>query len=173
MPQYTLQTPRLLLRPFSSADSTDLFEFLSDRDTCYDDGGYEPFAAMDEKYQKLMDKFAEDEGRWMIVLRDSGKVIGTIHLMEAERAVPAVELGYVINPHFRCQGYATEALHCVIEDCFANGTQMLVASAYPYNQPSIHLLEKLGFAQEGITHKAMKHPIYGVIDSFNFYLESK
>ena len=51
MPQYTLQTPRLLLRPFSSADSTDLFEFLSDRDTCYDDGGYEPFAAMDEKYQ--------------------------------------------------------------------------------------------------------------------------
>lgn len=171
--EHTLHTERLVLRPFKATDSADLFEFLSDRETCYDDGGYEPFSAMDEKYQQLMEKFAADTGRWMIVLRGSGKVIGTIHLMEADRAVPAIELGYVINPHFRRQGYATEALRCVIDDCFAQGAQMLVATAYPYNQPSIHLLEKLGFQKEGVTHKAMHHPVHQIVDSENFYLEAR
>ena len=45
----TLTTPRLVLCPFSIQDADDLFPMLSDRDTCYDDGGYEPFSR-DEKY---------------------------------------------------------------------------------------------------------------------------
>lgn len=172
----TLTTPRLVLCPFSIQDADDLFPMLSDRDTCYDDGGYQPFVR-DEKYTKLMETFAAQEGRYVIHLANSdktpGKAIGMIHLMDNDRAVPSYEIGYVLNKDYRCRGYASEAVNAVIDFCFANGIEMITASAGSFNQISQQMLLKLGFKQEGISHKAEKHPIHGIVDSINFYLIKK
>lgn len=104
----TLTTPRLVLCPFSIQDADDLFPMLSDRDTCYDDGGYEPFSR-DKKYTKLMETFAAQEGRYVIHLANSdktpGKAIGMIHLMDNDRAVPSYEIGYVLNKDYRRRGF--------------------------------------------------------------------
>lgn len=172
----TLTTPRLVLCPFSIQDADDLFPMLSDRDTCYDDGGYQPFVR-DEKYTKLMETFAAQEGRYVIHLANSdktpGKAIGMIHLMDNDRAVPSYEIGYVLNKDYRRRGYASEAVNAVIDFCFANGIEMITASAGSFNQISQQMLFKLGFKQEGISHKADKHPIHGIVDSINFYLMKK
>lgn len=172
----TLTTPRLVLCPFSIQDADDLFPMLSDRDTCYDDGGYEPFSR-DKKYTKLMETFAAQEGRYVIHLANSdktpGKAIGMIHLMDNDRAVPSYEIGYVLNKDYRRRGYASEAVNAVIDFCFANGIEMITASAGSFNQISQQMLLKLGFEQEGVSHKAEKHPIHGIVDSINFYLMKK
>ena len=96
-----------------------------------------------------------------------------IHLMDNDRAVPSYEIGYVLNKDYRRRGYASEAVNAIIDFCFANGIEMITASAGSFNQISQQMLLKLGFEQEGISHKAEKHPIHGIVDSINFYLMKK
>lgn len=169
-----LETPRLLLRPFLPRDAADCFAFLSDRETCYLDGGYEPFSEMDGEYDLLMQKFSGQEGRYMIVLKEEDRVIGTLHIFPDERrAVKAMELGYVISPFYRRRGYAREAASAVIGALFRSGVQLITAGAAAPNLPSQALLRKLGFTHEGRLHQGFSIPGVGVVDLESFYLERK
>ena len=168
-----LETERLHLRPFRSADAEDLFEILRDRQTCYDDGGYEPYLELNDDFRKLTRELSEDADRCAIELKENGKMIGLIHLMPVrERAVSCCEIGYIVHPDFRRRGYASEAAEVVIRECFQLGRfEMFVASIYQENEKSAGVLKKLRFQQEGITHKAVRHRQYGIIDMIHFYLE--
>lgn len=170
-----LETGRLLLRPFRPGDRADCFAFLSDRETCHLDGGYEPFAEMDREYDALMKKLAGQEGRYMIEEKETGRVAGTVHLCKDERRrVEAVEIGYVVSPPFRRRGYAQEALERIITALFEEtDTELITAGAAVGNTPSIALLEKLGFTREGIVRKGFFLPGKGPVDLASFYLERK
>ena len=146
----TLETDRLLLRPFRPEDRADCFAFLSDPETCHLDGGYEPFREMDRDYDALMEKLAGQEGRYMVEERASCRVVGTVHVFkDALRRVPAMEIGYVISPACRRRGYAAEAVERVIRYLFEETDTVLVtAGAAAGNTASLALLEKLGFTRE-------------------------
>lgn len=166
LPRLALETDRLVLRGFRPGDAGDCFAFLSDRQTCYDDGGYEPFLEMNEEYARLMARFAEQPLRKMIVLRKTERVIGTVNLFELDdRAVEGYELGYVLSPAHRRQGYATEAVRALC-DCLLNelGADLLFATAIEGNAASLRLLERLGFRCEGRRTKAFRHPERGILD---------
>ncbi|WP_167954788.1 GNAT family N-acetyltransferase [Anaerosporobacter faecicola] len=169
----TLETEHLILRNFKDEDAKDCFAFLSDKDTCYLDGGYEPFDSMDEEYDLLMKKFKEQEERLMIVLKNQNIVIGTIHLMkDTRRMVKTTEIGYVISPNYRRQGYATEAIREVIRYEFEeDNVKMLVAGVIEDNAASLGLLKKLGFIREGEIHNGFYYPPVGVVSLESFYLE--
>ena len=153
----TIETGRLLLRPFRASDAADCFAFLSDRETCHLDGGYEPYAAKDERFWKLMDIFASGEGRYMVERKEDGRVIGTVHLFpDDRRAVEAMEVGYVIAPD--CRRRETD-------------TQLIIAGVAVCNGPSIAMLEKLGFTREGMVRKAFFIPGQGAVDMVSFYRE--
>ena len=87
-----IKTPRLLLRQFTIGDAEDVFAILSDEQTTLDCGGYHAFEEMDEEYERLMQKFAA-QTRYSIVCRETGRVIGMMSMMDAERAVPGWEFG--------------------------------------------------------------------------------
>lgn len=171
---HTIETERLFLRPFRQSDAADCFAFLSDRETCYLDGGYEPFSDMNEEYALLMEKFAKQEGRYMVELKGEGKVIGTLHLFPDERrAVAATEIGYVISPGYRRQGYGREAVEAVIDHLFREtNTRLITAGAAVCNEPSIAMLEALGFVREGIIRKGFFIPGRGPVDMVSFYREA-
>lgn len=171
--QTTIETERLLLRPFRASDAGDCFAFLSDRETCYLDGGYEPFSVMDEEYALLMEKFAAQEGRYMVERKKDGRVIGTIHLFpDDRRAVETMEIGYVVAPDCRRRGYAREAVSAVIAHLLRDtDVQLVTAGAAVCNIPSIAMLEKLGFIREGIVHKGFFIPGQGAVDMVSFYRE--
>ena len=99
-----IETPRLLLRQFRVEDAEDVFEILSDEETTLDCGGYHAFDAMDEEYYRLMEKFAS-QSRYSVVQKETGRVVGMISMMDAERAVPGWELGIEIAPMARRQGF--------------------------------------------------------------------
>lgn len=171
---HVIETERLLLRPFRQSDAADCFAFLSHRETCYLDGGYEPFSDMGEEYALLMEKFAGQEGRYMVELKGEGKVIGTLHLFpDDRRAVKATEIGYVISPGYRRQGYGREAVEAVIDHLFRKtDTELITAGAAVCNGPSIAMLEKLGFVREGVIRKGFFIPGQGAVDLVSFYREA-
>lgn len=171
--QPLIETDRLLLRPFRASDAEDCFAFLSDRKTCYLDGGYEPYTAKDERFWKLMDIFASGEGRYMVERKEDGRVIGVLHLFpDDRRAVEAMEIGYVIAPDCRRRGYAREAVEAVMDHLFREtDTALITAGAADCNDPSITMLEKLGFVREGILRKGFYIPGRGAVDMVSFYRE--
>lgn len=168
-----LETDRLFLRSFRPEDAEDCFAFLSDVRTCHWDGGYEPFATMDEEYARLMEKFAGQEERRMVTLKTSGRVIGTVNLFpDNRRVVKAVEIGYVVSPAYRRCGYAYEAVKRVIEYVFQDTqTHLISAGVISRNLPSLAMLRKLGFSKEGTVRKGFWLPGEGAVDMESFFLE--
>lgn len=166
-----IETTRLLLRKFQEKDRVDLFELLSDEKGCLDGGGYHAITQLDEKFENLFKKFLEQQ-RYAIVLKEESKAIGIISMKEANRAVPAYEVGFVINRKYQQKGYALEAAKAVIDTWFSQtDTQMFIVSHYPYNTASRKLIEKLGFTYEGTVHKARYHCVLGPTDLMCYYLE--
>ena len=172
-PKIEIETTRLLLRPFRMSDSEDCFGFLNDREDCYNDGGFEPFEEMDEEYFLLMKKFSQQPLRKMIVCKETGRVIGTVNIIEvSDRAVEAYELGYCVSKAQQRKGYGYEAVKAVC-DCLLGTlhTDILIAGAIEKNAVSLHMLQKLGFSFEGRRTKGFYHPVYGPVDLLYYVVE--
>lgn len=171
LPRLRLETARLTIRPFARTDAQAYLAFFSDETDAYMDSG-NVFTRMDEEYERLMDDF-EAQTRYTIVHRETGHVVGTIHLMDVnDRAVETMEIGYSIAPAYKRRGYAYESLsallHCLLHDL---NLDMVIAGAYPDNTPSLELIKKLGFQYEGLKHKAHWNDLRGPMDLQCYYLE--
>lgn len=57
-------------------------------------------------------------------------------------------IGYTLDPHYEHQGYAYEAVFTLLEHLtHLFGIDLFMARILPANQPSIRLIQKLGFVQ--------------------------
>lgn len=64
------------------------------------------------------------------------------------------EVGYKFSSAFHHQGYASEAIEKGIDIMFSElGLHRIMAWVLPENQPSIRLLESLGFQRQGISRE--------------------
>lgn len=80
-------------------------------------------------------------------------IIGTVSLYEISKPYARAEIGYKFSSQYHHHGYASEALEKVLDVAFSDlNLHRICAHVHPENQPSIHLLENFGFAQEGICH---------------------
>lgn len=77
-----------------------------------------------------------------IASRSDNRLIGDIYLKQEK---DFFSLGYTIHPDYARQGYAYEAVTAVIHWLVQHNCQKIVAEALPENEPSIALLNKLGF----------------------------
>lgn len=153
----TLETPRLLLRNFQPGDEEDCFAFFSDAESCLNNG-FPPFETMDEEYALLMERYAAQKNRYMVVLKGANRVIGTVALSESKDGSGALELGYIISPQECRKGYCTEALQAVMEYCFTEADiPTLTAGVFPDNPASVAVLKKLGFHPSGAVQWTPKH----------------
>ena len=173
LPKLVLKTERLVIRRFCMDDAAACFAFMSDEQGMYLDG-CKPFHTMDENYWERMKLFEEREGQYVIVLQSTNEVIGTINVFtDDSRAVSSKEIGYAISPKHQRNGYAYEAISAIInllqKDLLFD---MVVAGVLPENTPSIKLLEKLGFSNEGIRHKALWHEgLDKPVDLMYYYID--
>lgn len=153
-----LTTDRLLLREFSLEDVPAVFEILRREDV----GAWleiEPMRSIqqaEERVRSRMNLFKDKMGiRWAIALRtDPSRVIGSCGYFSVRRGTATVETGYELHPNYWRQGLMTEALCAMLHYCFGLDARMPVhrveALVVPENMASIRLLEKLGFAREGL-----------------------
>ena len=105
-----IETQRLLIRPFDSADWEDLHEYLSDGQVVR----FEPYGVFtaDESRQEAVRR-SNDPAFWAVCLKDGGKLIGNLYL--AGQSFDTWELGYVFNARYQGKGYATEAAEALLE----------------------------------------------------------
>jgi len=150
MEQQYLYTDRLLLRKFTIDDHEDLYEYLSNSKVVK----YEPYDTytMEECIEEV--KFrAEDENQrfWAVCLKENKKVIGHVYFNQEEpMEFNTWELGYVFNPKFYGQGYATEACRRILKYGFEEKkAHRIVAGANVKNESSWKLLERLYMRREG------------------------
>ena len=104
------------------------------------------------------------EGRslrlWIFKKEDEGlqKIIGNIGFSNIIRGVfQSCHVGYKIDKDETNKGYATEAMKKAIEFIFQEmKLHRLEANIIPENYPSIRVVEKLAFINEGISRKYLK-----------------
>jgi|SRR5665213_3690554 len=89
------------------------------------------------------------EAAFLVTLRDDDTIIGACGIMFHYDATP--ELGYWLGVPYWGKGYATEALHAVIDYAFIDlEHEVLEAGARVTNPASRRVLEKCGFQWTGV-----------------------
>ena len=148
----TLQTERLLLRPFTYEDTEDVF-------TCWEsdpDVAKYMFWTSHNDIEKTKEWLAFEIGqiekddwyRFAIVLKDTDELIGT-GLIYFEEEVDSWEIGYNLGKKYWGNGYTTEAMRRIIS--FAKeelGITEIVGRYVKENPDSGKVMEKLGFQFE-------------------------
>lgn len=147
-----LETPRLLMRPFT-LDDVDAFWAMNADPAIVRYTGQDPITSRAEAEEKLIaaplaDYAKYGYGRLAVVHKESDRVIGFCGIKHLpEFSLP--ELGYRLLPAFWGQGLITEAARPVL----AHGHQELalakiIALIHPDNIGSIKVAEKLGMARQ-------------------------
>jgi ribosomal-protein-alanine N-acetyltransferase len=171
----TLETERLVLRPFCQGDVAEVSRFAGDRSVAattlniphpYDEGmacewiaGHRPM-------------FEKDEGVvFAITLKADGALVGAISLTDRVKCHQA-ELGYWIGKPYWGLGYCTEAAHEILRYAFGVLRLSRVhAGHYARNPASGRVMQKIGMRREGCRRHHVKKwgqledlEIYGVLE---------
>jgi RimJ/RimL family protein N-acetyltransferase len=163
--QPTLETQRLVLRPFVLADAEEVQRQAGDREIAsttlniphpYEDGLAEAWILGHPR------GFAD--GHFVvfaIVRRRDEALVGCIGLT-IERADNRAEMGYWVGRPYWGQGYATEAAHEMVNYGFsALALVRIHASHLARNPSSGRVMEKVGMVREGCLRKhALKWGLY-------------
>lgn len=88
---------------------------------------------------------------------DSRTIIGTVCLHDITRsAYSCCEIGYKFDLAWQHCGYAREAIARVLDVAYGElSLHRVFARVVPDNQPSIRLLEALGFTEEGLERSSI------------------
>lgn len=148
-----LVTERLVLRRTELSDAPSLFYLRSHDDVMRFIDRPRP-SSLDDinvligKIHKMIEENAGIE--WALTLKGSDEYIGSVsfHLLMKEHF--RAEIGYLLHPSFHGKGIMSEAVTAVLTYGFSemelNSVEAIVT---PGNDPSVCLLEHMGFLREG------------------------
>jgi len=148
-----LETENLILRKITPEVYDFLFRSLSEAEIktflgLETDG---QFAKEKEKFSKGMATYNRSFVNFQIIDKKTNKIIGAcgFHTWYTEHA--RAEIGYNLNgDQYKGKGVMTEALKAIVrygfEEMKLNRIEALIA---PHNEPSLRLVQKLGFVKEG------------------------
>lgn len=145
----TLQTERLILRPWRQEDLDDFYEYAR-VDGVGQMAGWLPHESK-ETTQMILDSFIS--GKKTFALELDGKVIGSLGIENyKEEAFPELNqlqgrsIGYVLSKDYWGQGLMPEAVKAVQKYLFDEvGFDFLVVSHYVWNGQSRRVIQKSGF----------------------------
>lgn len=149
-----LESDRLILRRLQESDANALFGFLGDEEVTrfYDDATFTQLAQASEQIAAWENGFLHRRCiRWGISRKEDGVLIGTCGYYGIHPWHLRASIGYELGRHYWRQGLMTEALQAIIKTGFAEmSLNRIDALVMPENVPSIRLLEKIGFKNEGL-----------------------
>lgn len=148
----TLETERLLLRPFRQEDLQDFYEYAS-VEGVGEMAGWRHHGSI-EKSQEILDMFINEDKTFAIVLKENGKVIGSLGVEKygMEEALTEFndylgrEIGYVLSKEHWGKGIMPEAASAIIDYLFGSlDLDFLTCGYYDFNSQSRRVQEKCGF----------------------------
>lgn len=150
-----LQTERLILRPILLSDAEDIFEYSKETDVG-PNAGWKPHENIEETISIMNELFIGKTEIFGIVLKEDGKMIGSIGFMEdlKRQNIKARMIGYSMSSNFWGKGIMTEAVKELLRFGFENSNiEIISAYCYPNNSRSKRVLLKCGFEYEGRLRK--------------------
>ena len=142
-----LHSERLLLRNIQIDDLEDIFEYSSNPKVG-PNAGWKPHETKEETLDIMQAIFLNQETVWGIILKENGKMVGSIGLVKDDRRdnKKVRMLGYAIGENYWGKGLMTEAARAVIHYGFGElKLDLISAYCYPNNQRSKKVLQKCGF----------------------------
>jgi RimJ/RimL family protein N-acetyltransferase len=164
------RTERLLIRPVTPDDFGRLYEiraipavthWLTGRPTSYDD-----YVARYGTPERLASTLVIERGDQIIgdLFLALGTPYAQIEVRDRAEHTEAA-LGWLLDPAYAGQGYATEAAAEMVRICFEGlGLRRVVAGAFAGNAASIRVMEKIGMRIEARTHRGSLHRDLGWVD---------
>lgn len=149
----TLETERLILRHYRKEDFGPHFAIVSDPEVMRHFSG--PTITKEDCWRRIAASVGSWSllgfGGWAVTLKASGKLIGTVSLFNAWRALKPEfgeepEAGWIFAKEVHGQGIAGEACRAALGWADANLQPISVwAIIAPENEPSLKLADRLGF----------------------------
>ena len=153
-PHPEIQTERLTIRLAERSDLPSLLEVnANDAVTRYlPYESWKGIADGEAWFNRVSARFAASEaGQFVIVHRETGRVIGTCLLFGFNSLSARAEVGYVLAQAYWGAGFMLEAMTAFVGFAFEQvGLRRLEAEIDPRNGASAKLLERLGFVREGL-----------------------
>jgi Acetyltransferases, including N-acetylases of ribosomal proteins len=149
----TINTERLLLRPFRYTDDDDMLAYwISDQkiQSLYS----EPTYTTKEEVRELLEKYISsyekaDYYRWAIIEKESNICIGQIAIFLVNDKNHFCEIEYALGSKFHRKGFATEAVKAILK--------------FSFNEVNFHKVQ--------VCHKEGNIASQGVIKKCNFTYE--
>lgn len=149
-----IETHRLRLKGISWNKMNELFSTL-DPENIKKTLGHRS----EEEYEKELEKYKSGYSSYnrrfllfLLELKDSGEIIGRCGIHNWNEEHQRAEIGYSLNdPAHMNKGYMSEAASSIIQYCFETlKLHRLEALASELNIPSIRIIKKNGFQEEGV-----------------------
>jgi RimJ/RimL family protein N-acetyltransferase len=174
---HTLESDRLLLRPFQADDLAPLLAMQSRLDVVrwlY----HEPRGEADVRdllAKKIASTAFRDGGGsidFAVVLKETGEVVGDVDLYLTSAPHKQGEIGFVFHPDHQGRGYATEAASLLLDLAFREyGLHRVVGRLESRNLASGRVLERLGMRREAdlvenewVKGEWQSETIYAILD---------
>lgn len=147
-----IETERLILRKFEAGDLQDFYEYASVPGVG-EMAGWSHHESVEES-QKILTVFIEENKTFAIVLKESGRVIGSLGVEKygMEEAFTEFygykgrEIGYVLGKNYWGKGLMPEAVKAVIDHLFGVlDFDFLLCGYFDFNGQSKRVQEKCGF----------------------------
>lgn len=156
---FTYETRRLRIRILNGTYAAQALRFYKEDRELFE--RYEPLRVPNfytENFQRYMLNYEYSQivkgtmiRYWVFPKRESRRIIGTVSLRNIMHgSYHKCEIGYKFSSAYQGQHYASEAIRRIIWIAFTElNIHRLEACCMPENDPSIRLLEALGFGLEG------------------------
>lgn len=149
-----IETENLVLRSPREEDTDELFAIFSDEETMryY---GMNPMGTTEQAFELVnafIQGFQRNEAiRWAITVKGEDQLIGTCGFHNWSKNHKRAEAGYELSKERRGKGYMQEAVKAILNYGFTEmNLNRIGATISPLNYPSINLVKRLGFEEEGL-----------------------
>ena len=150
----TLETERLILRKFKLEDAKDMYNNWATDKECNKYLTWPLHKSIEETkevIQKWIDEYGNGSYNWVVELKNTNELIGSISVVRMHKKDLNCEIGYCYGSKYWGNGYASEALKKVIDyllnDC---NFHLLEARHISGNPASGRVMEKAGMKKEAV-----------------------
>ena len=169
----TLETSRLILRPFKASDLDDFYAYASVPDV----GEWAGWSHHKDKKESatILQHFITEKKTFALVDKGTNHVIGSLGIEEYNCPLPPTydalkgrEIGYVLSKAYWGQGLMSEAVKRAIAFCFEDlHLDFLTVGHFVRNKRSQRVIEKCGFRYLG---NNIYETRYGTKEDNRFYV---
>ncbi|WP_228386014.1 GNAT family N-acetyltransferase [Lactococcus sp. dk101] len=166
-----LETERVIIRAFNTADLQDLYEIFSDEELMFYTS--EPFTYL--QTQNFLNTFCINKHptvAYAVMLKSTHKVIGYI-LFKETKTEKSFEIGWWINRNYWNQGLALESCQALINNAFSLNIANEIIAETCDQEKSIPLMKKLGMSQFNFCPSAMTNNNGEFLDLYWYCLKKK